>query len=205
MMTRFFSISTSDVPYVRNRGTQYADLLKFLLFTYMRVGEATALTVKDYKIRNGVGYISITKTLSRAGNEFFPDTPKRRKSIRTIKLTKEAQDIIEKRIVGKDADELIWSQENGDHVKYTTLESPFKNLLKRAGIAKELSLHDLRHTGISFSLRHGAEISAVSRNAGHSSVTITQNIYQHVLQDERDQAIDVAEIALNRLKEKRIA
>ena len=53
-----------DVPYIpKHRGTQYADLLKFLFYTYMRIGEACALQVKDYEKVNEAGYINISKNL----------------------------------------------------------------------------------------------------------------------------------------------
>lgn len=192
-----------DEKYVRNhKGTRYADLLKFQFFTYMRIGESCALRVRDYEKVNGNGYISIKSTLARDGKTWYVDTPKYKSSIRRIKLGKEARLIIEKRIEGKRLDDLIWSQENGDYVKYTSLERPLKNMLVRIGCQKELSVHSLRHTGISFALRHGANVAAVSKNAGHASIAITQDIYQHVLQMEKDEAVDLTEVALERIMDK---
>lgn len=53
---------------------------------------------------------------------------------------------------------------------------------------KAIRVHDLRHSGISFNIRNSQNkdkiIGAVSRNAGHSSIDITTNIYQHVLDTE---------------------
>ena len=192
-----------DEKYIPNhRGTQYADLLKFQFFTYMRIGESCALRVRDYERVKGNGYISIKSTLARDGKVWYVDTPKYRSSIRRIKLGKEAKLIIEKRIEGKREDDLIWSQKNGDYVKYTSLEKPFKSMLLRFGCKKELSVHSLRHTGISFALRHGANVAAVSKNAGHASIAITQDIYQHVLQTEKDEAVDLTEAALERIMDK---
>ena len=94
---------------------------------------------------------------------------------------------------------MIWCQANGDFVKYTSLEKPFKNMITRIGCSKNLSIHSLRHTGISFALRHGANIAAVSKNAGHTSIAITQDIYQHILQKEKDEAVELAEAALTKL------
>ena len=168
----------------------------------MRIGEACALQVKDYEKVNEAGYINISKNLSREGKNWYIDTPKYKASVRRIKLSKEAQVIIEKRIAGKSSTDLIWSQSNGDYVKYTSLENPLKKMLLRIDCQKDLSIHSLRHSGISFALRHRANISAVSKNAGHSSIAITQDIYQHVLSCERDKAVDITELALNVLKEK---
>lgn len=190
-----------DERYIpKHRGTRYADLLKFQFYTYMRIGEACALKVRDYECIKGEGYINIRSTLARDGNIWYMDTPKYKSGIRRIKLGKEARQIIEKRIAGKQPSELIWSQENGEPVKYTSLETPFKKMLIRIGCTKELSIHSLRHTGISFALRHGANIAAVSKNAGHTSIAITQEIYQHILQREKDEAVDLAEAALEKLR-----
>ncbi len=192
-----------DKAYIpRHRGTKYADLLKFQFYTYSRIGETCALQVQDYTVLDGSGYISIKKNLSRAGKRWYIDTPKNKSSVRTVKLCKEAQAIIEKRISGKKPTDLIWSQSNGDFVKYTTLENPLKKIIKNTGCMKKFSVHSLRHTGISFALRHGASVSAVSKNAGHSSIAITQKIYQHILQSERDEAVDITANALNEVYQK---
>ena len=183
----------------KHKGTKYADLLKFLFYTYMRVGEACALKVQDYECINGEGYINIKSTISRAGNIWYIDTPKYKSGIRRIKLGNEMKTLIEEKIKEKNPQELIWCQANGDFVKYTSLEKPFKNMITRIGCSKNLSIHSLRHTGISFALRHGANIAAVSKNAGHTSIAITQDIYQHILQKEKDEAVELAEAALTKL------
>lgn len=53
-----------------------------------------------------------------------------------------------------------------------------------------MSLHDLRHTGISYWLRHGKNIKRISRVAGHSDVSITMRIYYNLLPEELDNVFD---------------
>jgi integrase len=49
-------------------------------------------------------------------------------------------------------------------------------------------LHDLRHTAASLMLAAGENVKVVAELLGHSSPTITQNIYQHVMPGMSDGA-----------------
>jgi integrase len=68
--------------------------------------------------------------------------------------------------------------------------------LKKAGIPETLGLHlhDLRHTGSTWSAQSGATLKEVMARIGHSS-TRAAMIYQHATRD-RDQAIASALDAL---------
>lgn len=70
--------------------------------------------------------------------------------------------------------------------------------LKRANISKKIRVHDLRHSGISFYLRHGCSLADVSKRAGHSKQSITADIYSHVLDESlKLQSKKESEITLN--------
>ena len=59
------------------------------------------------------------------------------------------------------------------------------------GLAFEnIRYHDLRHTAATLMLYHGADIKTVSAILGHSSITITGDIYLHALEDMKRSAID---------------
>ncbi|MBQ0067228.1 MAG: tyrosine-type recombinase/integrase [Phascolarctobacterium sp.] len=64
----------------------------------------------------------------------------------------------------------------------------FDKILKESGIQKPLSLHKMRHTHASILLKHGIDISVVSRRLGHANPTITYNIYVHVLPESMAEA-----------------
>ncbi len=55
----------------------------------------------------------------------------------------------------------------------TSVFRPFKAALLRAGLAKKLRLHDLRHTFAGLFLASGGDIFKLSKILGHSSVAIT--------------------------------
>jgi integrase len=60
---------------------------------------------------------------------------------------------------------------------------PFKAAVLRAGVAKNLRIHDLRHTFAGLFLASGGDIFKLSKILGHSSVAITQQVYAHLHPD----------------------
>lgn len=64
---------------------------------------------------------------------------------------------------------------------------PFKQAVERAGLAKTLRFHDLRHTFASHWVLEGGDIFRLSKILGHSSVTVTQNVYAHLAPEAWEQ------------------
>ena len=58
--------------------------------------------------------------------------------------------------------------------------------LKAAGLPSGLRLHDLRHTAASLLIREGAGVMSVSKQLGHSTPTVTLNVYSHLFEDDLD-------------------
>ena len=51
-----------------------------------------------------------------------------------------------------------------------------------------IRLHDLRHTSATLLLDEGIPLKVVSERLGHSSVSITADLYQHVLEHMQSEA-----------------
>ena len=64
------------------------------------------------------------------------------------------------------------------------LEQIFHPAAARAGLPKDLRMHDLRHTAASLMIREGASIKAVQKVLGHKSATVTLDRYGHLYPDE---------------------
>jgi integrase len=71
----------------------------------------------------------------------------------------------------------------GNHI----LQRQFSPLLARAGLPK-IRLHDLRHTAASLLAHQGVHVTAVSRLLGHSSTSMTLDIYSHAFSDAEREA-----------------
>jgi integrase len=55
--------------------------------------------------------------------------------------------------------------------------------LERAGLPKSFRFHDLRHTCATLLLRPGVNPKFVQDLLGHADVSLTLNVYSHVLAD----------------------
>jgi integrase len=64
-----------------------------------------------------------------------------------------------------------------------------ETIVKAGEALPDLRLHDLRHTAASLMLRRGVPVEVVSKILGHSQVSITLDIYRHVLDSEKKQVM----------------
>ena len=69
------------------------------------------------------------------------------------------------------------------------IEIAFRKAVERSGIGKSFTLHDLRHMYATYLLGNGADLSAVSKMLGHSTVSLTVNTYAQYLQGAKEKAI----------------
>ena len=67
----------------------------------------------------------------------------------------------------------------------------FNDFKELAGIDREFTFHDIRHTNASILLSSGIAMKTVSERLGHSSVTITFNTYAHSLKVNKQRAASV--------------
>jgi integrase len=66
----------------------------------------------------------------------------------------------------------------------------FQRIKKDIKITKKIRLYDLRHTSASFLLQKNVNPKIVSERLGHSTVTLTLDVYSHVLPTMQEQATE---------------
>lgn len=69
------------------------------------------------------------------------------------------------------------------------LTKALRRAAKKAGIEYRVRMYDIRHLFASTMLAGGADLAAVSKLLGHSTITTTQQNYYHLLQGEMARAI----------------
>ena len=153
------------------------------LNTGLRIGEICALTWKDINLEKDT--LSIDKTMQRIYKDknntiIVIDTPKSKKSIRTIPISKKMHNIlcdikINNKIIGN---EFFLTGENDKYIEPRSYQNMFKKCLKECDV-KDYNFHALRHTFATNCIEIGMDVKSLSEILGHASVDITLNKYVH--------------------------
>lgn len=86
---------------------------------------------------------------------------------------------------------LVFSNSNGSYQSADNLtKRRFLPALNRAGIDK-IRFHDLRHTYASLLFASGAPMKYVQYQLGHSSITMTMDLYTHLLPEVNDKCVNL--------------
>ncbi|HZS04143.1 MAG TPA: site-specific integrase [Blastocatellia bacterium] len=90
--------------------------------------------------------------------------------------------------------DLVFTSESGTPVRPENLRRRhFKPALRRAGLPEAVRLYDLRHTCATLLLAAGKNPKVVSERLGHASITLTLDLYSHVLPSMQQGASDKLE------------
>jgi integrase len=163
-------------------------------YTGIRLGELCALKWKDIDMEAGT--LSINRTVSRVQTfdegkdktELFVGSPKSRKSLRKIPLPDFLFVMLKKHVGQYGGEDYIFS---GNQLPYDPrrLQKLYKRILTDVGVT-DRKFHAIRHTFATRALELGVDIKTISELLGHSSVSITLNIYAHSLMEQKKLAID---------------
>lgn len=187
-------------------GHRYEVLFLVALYTGLRKGEILALTWNDIDfIKNTVAVsktagrvIDITKD-SRSKEYIKVGTPKTAKGNRVVPLP----DFLVKRLkqykLFKKEESLkigiqfkesnnLFTAKTGNIVAPSNLHEAFKETLLKAGL-EDRKFHDLRHTYATRLFELGESAKTVQELLGHSSISMTLDIYTHVLKETKETAV----------------
>jgi integrase len=165
-----------------------------MLVTGMRPGESYALRWDDIDFEHGV--ISVQRSLIWRGapsEGWMLVEPKTERGRRQILIPRSLAEALEalrrrqdeaKRKAGRLYEDqgFVFANRWGRPIyRRQFIEQVFKIALVRAGLPKSIRLYDLRHTSATLLLKAGEHIKVVSERLGHASVSITLEVYVHVL------------------------
>lgn len=166
-------------------GDPWADLFAFLGWTALRRGEALALRWADVDLEQRRVFVRRTRgkfgegpPKSRAGRRVVPLTPGTVAALRRLRRSHLATDGAE------DGGHVFRSRTGGaldpDHVGRA-----WRRALRKSGV-RHVSVHSLRHLGVSRMIASGASIKTVQVAVGHASPMLTLATYGHMLESDLD-------------------
>lgn len=83
---------------------------------------------------------------------------------------------------------VVFTREDGTLIRPVWVTRRFEVLRTEAGLPR-IRLHDLRHTWATLALVAGVPMKIVQERLGHSSITITSDLYSHIVEGlDRDAA-----------------
>ncbi|HAR38613.1 MAG TPA: hypothetical protein DCS09_08620 [Porphyromonadaceae bacterium] len=166
-------------------------LALLLARTGMRIGEAIALQWNDIDFDRRI--IHVKRNKSRT----VVDTPKSGKG-RAVDMSAQLAEVLKKRRMDMLADSVKTGKRNKwvfpGKISETVCATAWKRrifdvIVKKAGLP-EIRVHDLRHTYASILISAGQPLVYISRQLGHSSISITDKIYAHLIPNADRGAVD---------------
>lgn len=166
---------------------EHGTLVRFLAYTGLRWGEATALRVRDMDFLRRRAAVS--ENAVRVGGQIVVGTPKTHHA-RSVPWPEFLSTELARLCEGKARDALVFG--NGlSHLRQATSGTGwFAVTLRRAQAAERdfptITVHDLRHTAASLAIAAGANVKAVQRMLGHASAAMTLDVYADLFDDDLD-------------------
>ncbi|MEN2742499.1 site-specific integrase [Microbacterium sp. X-17] len=181
---------------------RYGIVLRFILGTGVRRGEALALRWNDIHLANG--HAALRGSLTRRESGLVVSGVKTKASRRTVALSPTMIDLLRRHKAAQAAERLhaghLWEASNlvfttasGAPVEPQNVLRTVREAAKKAGLQR-VTVHSLRHTYATAALLNGVALKVVSANLGHASIQITADTYGHVTDDAaRAAAVKVAD------------
>lgn len=199
------------------KGSLYEDIYLLALATGMRIGEICALRWSDIDFSNQ--RLTVNGTLKQFKDTgFYIDTPKSVTSRRIVPLLPLVCKMLKRRkreqvgtVMRSDKGKTQWKdlvflnpREGHGPVRKRTIAYDMDAIVKRINedrreqckkkrqcpeIFQRVSPHALRHTFATRALENGIPPKVVQEILGHSSITITLDLYTHVLDKTKNEEI----------------
>ena len=149
-------------------------MIVLMFDTGMRLGECSRLVASDLDLMGKTIHLREEET-------------KGCKS-RTVYFSPKTEKVLRRWLQFKDryveSNYLFPTKSSGDHVDVHGFETNFTRYLKRCGIKEKVSPHCLRNNFAKRCLMNGMDIYTLSKILGHSSVTVTEEAYLDLTDDD---------------------
>ena len=184
------SISQENIKHIREfcKSYKHGAFIMTLLYTGMRRGEIAALTWGDIDFENNT--ISVNKAAEFIHNKPTIKAPKTKNSYRLIPIL----NVLKPYLVNKNNErntEPVFKNVNKEMHTATSLKKLFENFNKEfnAYLKKlqgeeysevRFTMHQFRHTYATLLYYAGVDIKTAQSYLGHSSITVTMEVYTHL-------------------------
>lgn len=197
-------LSARDISLVtQNIGKEelkYQALFYFAALCGLRRQEIVGLKWDAIDFEQNRFFIRRAATEKR-GSGTTTKAPKTEKSARVLYLPEQLKEILQKHKAAQERQkhimgdkwqggDWVFTQANGKIMSIQTPSHWWKEFAERLGITG-ITFHGLRHTAASYMIKNHVPITTVSGVLGHSNTSTTLNIYSHMIEDTKQDAINI--------------
>jgi integrase len=197
------------------RGHKWEALFTLDLAIDMRQGELLGLKWQDINFTAGVLQVRriLTRVPSRTSVKVFTEAePKTQYSRRSITIASFALETLRQHRLCQEEIRLkageSWQEHDyvfctltGRQLRPGHVVDEFKKLLKKANLP-DIRFHDLRHSAATLLLSLGIHPKVVQGMLGHTQISMTMDIYSHVLPSMQQDAVSELNDLLRRHEER---
>jgi integrase len=151
-------------------------------YTGIRAGELAALKVGRVEMLRR--RLHVVESIAEVHGALVTNAPKNGRT-RTVPLPRFLLEPLSAHL-GGGPDAFVFTAPEGGPIRHSNV---YRRYFKPAAAAiglPELRWHDLRHTAVSFMVASGIEPLVISRALGHGSISITYDVYGHILPTAED-------------------
>lgn len=172
--------------------SRHPDLVRFLAYTGLRWGEATALRVRN--VDPQARRINVREAVAEVNGKSVLGGVKSHER-RTVAFPDFLDAEVRAACKGKVQEDRLWSSGEGSYLRPGNAVSGwFSGAVKRAMTAdntfRRVTPHDLRHTAASLAISAGANVKVVQRMLGHKSAKVTLDTYAALFPDDLDNVVE---------------
>ena len=170
------------------------------IYTGCRRGELLGLEWKDIDFDNDTLIVARAYYYDAYKKEYYTDTPKTKRSHRSLKLPMHLTETLKKFKTWQDGqkeicgsswveNDRLFTQWNGVPMNTGSPSAYLAKLSKRTGIRK-VSIHSFRHFNASALINSGVDVVTVQTALGHSTPSTTLGIYSHAFSNAQTKAME---------------
>lgn len=177
------------------KGHRNEVVFKVALFTGMRQGELMGLQWDNVDFKAGTILVSQQLIHEKKKGGIYKLAPTKTDGVRKItpapivmnwlkewKTAQNAQRLAKGEMWVSDIEGLVFTDEHGRNLSNTTLTHEVKRIGEKIG-KEGFRFHDLRHSYAVAAIRAGDDMKTVSSNLGHTTISITMDIYASYTED----------------------
>jgi integrase len=171
---------------------RYQALVLFLAYTGVRIGEASALRVKNLDLMHSRALI-VEAAAEVRGERIVGPTKTRHN--RAVRLPAFVRDGLAAHLsefgTPTDPDSLVFQGARGGPIRQNAFRKAiFQPTARKVGINPPPRVHDLRHTAVALAISTGAHPKQIQEMVGHSSITVTLDVYGHLFESLHEDVAD---------------